>query len=147
MPEVSSQFERLFDKLFDLIRDSTTEIKKLVGAVTNYKESLNEFIHIIKHRPCFVVNAKEEYVDMQEKALKAIRETQNVLETETAEDKKVYIREHVKDLAASNIRLVKLLYVIFLTLITVNTSVFIMLIYFVHQNPRIWDIIEKMLTK
>ena len=147
MPEISSQFERMFDKLFDLIRDSTMEIKSLVSTIKDYKASLSEFVHIVKNRPCFLGTAKEEYKDMQMKALQAIRETQEALEIETVEDKEVYIREHVASLAESNKRLIKLLYVIFITLVTVNTSVFVMIIYFVHQNPRIWDIIEKLLVK
>lgn len=148
MPETtSSQFERMFNNLFELIRDMTSSVNTMSSEVGKHRASVNEAIQIMRDRPCFTKVAEEKIREISDKSVSSIEMAANTVTTENIVSREVYTKEHVASLSASNSRLTKLLYSIFYTLVAVNTSVFVMIIYFVHKNPRIWDIIEKLIVK
>lgn len=132
MPDsVNAQYERLFDKLFTLIRDNTASTQKLVSEVGKHRANVNELIALAKNRPCFEETGNSAILHTQEHAIQRITEV-----TKKKGD------EHIKSLSGANDKLVKLLWGIFLTLVIVNTSIFGGILFFVHKNPQIWEIVK-----
>jgi len=128
---INSQYERLFDKLFTLIRDNTSTTQKLISEVGKHRANVNEIITQVKERPCFEDNAESAITELQEHSLKEIKKA---VETQK--------NAHIQSLSAANDKLVKLLWGIFLTLVIVNTSIFGGILVFIHKNPQVWDILK-----
>lgn len=130
MPE-AEKMVHLFETLFTLIRDVLASVNKLTSEVGKHRASTNEAIQIFRDRPCFEEQAKSGIADVKEQAIKRIGETGKVSE-----------KAHIKSLSDANERLVKLIILIFTILVVVNTSIFGGLLFFVHKNPQIWEIVK-----
>lgn len=148
MPDtVSSQFERMFNSLFELIRDSTKSVNALVNEVGKERGGVNEFMQLVRDRPCFDKDAKDDFKEVSDKAISAIQKIQNEAKKENLEAKELFIKkiEEIKDDA--NKRIMKFMYVMGIILIAVNSFVFFEIVYFIGKNPQIWGLLEKLITK
>lgn len=135
MPESVEKIVGLFNTLFELIRDVLSSTNKLSSEVGKHRASVNEAIQIFRDRPCFAHQADNSIAQVKDQAIKKISETGKASE-----------KVHIKSLSDANERLVKLIVLIFTILVVVNTSIFGGILFFVHKNPQIWEIVKVLIS-
>lgn len=139
----SSRFERMFNNLFELIRDSTRNINNLTNEVGKARAGVNEFIQIIRNRPCFEKQMPEFYQELLNKSIDTIQTLQDTYEKDSIEKTEAFENKLRTIQSKDNNKLVTIIYV----LIGVNTSVLCIIMYFIATNPQIWALAEKLLIK
>ena len=144
MPDaVSSQFERMFNSLFELIRDSTKSTNNLINEVGKERSGVNEFIQLVRDRPCFDNTARTYFQDFRDKSISAMLAMQDKYEKDNEEMKSKFVEKLKEIQDADNKRLITVIYI----LIGVNTSVLCVILYFIATNPQVWNLLEKLLGK
>ena len=140
---ISSQFERMFNSLFELIRDSTKNVNTLISEVGKERAGVNEFVQLIRDRPCFDNTAKTYFQELKDKSITTIQTLQDKHEKDNEEMKSKFVEKLKEIQDADNKRLITVIYI----LIGVNTSVLCVILYFIATNPQVWNLLEKLLSK
>jgi hypothetical protein len=133
----------MFNSLFELIRDSTKSTNNLINEVGKERSGVNEFIQLVRDRPCFDNTARTYFQDFRDKSIATMQAQQDKHEKDSEELKSKFVEKLKEIQDADNKRLITVIYI----LIGVNTSVLCVILYFIATNPQVWNLLEKLLGK